>query len=135
MGVLFKLDFRAAFRRVARAEIDAFANAVANLLRPKVGGRAGGTLVDEILKMKPRIKRWGYVLPYWEFGQKLWWLIHGATRSRSGTGTTGKIRNTGSVQPARPIEDRSAEFADTLAENVEARAAELFARADAALVA
>lgn len=123
MAVIFKLDFRPVFRRLARAELDAFANAIAALPRPKVGGRAGGSLFDEIRKMKPRLKRWGYVLPYWEFGQKLWWLIHGANRARS-------------TQPARgPLPDRDAEFAQTLGDELEAKAASLFARADAALAA
>ena len=117
-----RLDFRKVFRRVGRAELDSLANAVAALARPVVGGRAGGSIVDAIRKMKPRIRAWGYVLPLSDLGQSFWWLLNGAIRRQS-------------RQPGRPVPDRNAEFAATLSEELARSAAEQLSAFDRSVAA
>lgn len=118
----FRFDFRRVFRRVGNAEIDAMARDVAALPRPKVGGRAGGSLFDKIRKLKPRIRVWGYVIPYASLRQAFWWLLNGAVRRKS-------------RQVARPVPDRSAEFVATLREEVRVSASEQVAKFDRMAVA
>lgn len=130
-----RFDFRPVFRRSARAELAAMAEDVAALLSPKAGGRAGGSLVEKILKLKVRLRAWGYVLPYAELGQAFWWLLNGATRGSAGTGKKGHVRGTGSTQEARPVPDRSSQFAQPLAEELGKSAAAQIQKIDDTTVA
>ena len=105
-----RLDFRKAYRKVAKLEIAAMASDV------------GRSFAGAVRKLRARIRVWGYVVPYASLGQKFWWFLNGAVRP-------------GSKQPARPVPNRSAEFAKALLDEVGLSAAEQLQAADRSVAA
>lgn len=115
---IFRLDFRPIFRAHGKRDRDAYANAV-SVAAVSSPGRGGG-IHREIRKLRVRVRRWGYVIPFSEIGQKLTWLLGGALRARQGR------------QRPRPVTYDDDAPADELVSDLVARAHELVSRYDQA---
>jgi hypothetical protein len=115
--------FRPVFRRFAKRDIDAYAQAVAATSPGKAGGLPGGSIIARLRALKPRIKRWGYVVPFHEVGQILWWRNKGASRW-GGT----------NLQPPRPanVEAGDEALAAELSVEIQEAAAKAFEAQDRA---
>lgn len=100
---------RPLFRRHAKQDVADFAKALegAGLVRT-------GELVRRARSLKPKVRRWGYQVPFHLLGQLVTWLTRGTVeRAKRKTG-----QSTGRLQ-ARPLPDRDEERAQELADELE----------------
>lgn len=106
-----RLDFRPVYRQHAKRELDAYARDIESSRPPERGGKPGGSLAAKVRRLRPKLKRWGYVIPYHQLGQLLTWFVRGKRG-----------------QPPRPV-NVSTNVAD-LSSDLQARAVQQFEDVD-----
>lgn len=107
---------RPLFRRHGKQDVADFAQAL-----EQAGFVRTGELVRRARALKPKVRRWGYQVPFHLLGQVVTWLTQGTTdRKKRSTGQrVGRVR-------ARPLQLRDEERAQELAEGLEAEAARAY---------
>lgn len=107
---------RPTFRRHAKQDIADFVQAL-----ERAGFVRTGQLVRRAQALKPKIRRWGYQVPFHLAGQLVTWLTRGTgERTKQGTGQRiGRIH-------ARPLPNRDEERAQELAVELEVVVARAF---------
>lgn len=106
---------RPLFRRHAKQDVADFVQAL-----ERAGFVRTGELVRRARALKPKIRRWGYQVPFHLAGQLVTWLTRGTGERTKQTGQrTGRVH-------ARPLPNRDEERAQELADELEGVVAEAF---------
>ena len=84
---------KAVWKRFAQAERDLYAR--------QVGAHGdGGSLARAVRRAKITVRRWGYIIRYWEVGQALTWHVRG-TKERFRNSWRGQALETGQASTGR----------------------------------
>lgn len=73
---------RPLFRATAKDEQERYAQAIEAAPPSVETFPTGGSLARAVRKLRPKITRWGYVMPYHLLGQKLTWFVRGTSHQR-----------------------------------------------------